>query len=80
MIQVKDNKVYPNGFAGYYKIFSTIGMKILDKRDGEAYDNTYVDPIAVDKIRYDNGDYVETSEPIEPIAVDIREPIKEEEV
>lgn len=66
MIQVKDDKVYPNGFAGYYKIYSTIGMKILDKRDGETYDNTYDDPIAVDKRRYDNGDYVETSEPIEP--------------
>ena len=67
MIKIKDNKIYSNGLFDCCDLYSDIGMKIFDKRDGEPHENTYEKPIAVQLSRYNNGDYVETDEPIEPI-------------
>ena len=60
MIQSK--RTYNNGFFEVQEIYSDKGMKILDKRNGYAYDNYEDNPITIVKSRYD--DYFETTEPV----------------
>lgn len=65
-IQIK--KEYNNGLFDVQEIYSDVGMKILDKRSGEMFDNYEDDPITVPKDRFD--DYFETTEPVEEREVD----------
>lgn len=66
MIQPK--REYNNGLFDVQEIYSDVGMKILDKRSGEVFDNYEDDPITVPKDRFD--DYFETTEPVEEREVD----------
>lgn len=61
MIQPK--RTYNNGLFDVQEIYSDKGMKILDKRSGEVFDNYEDDPITAPKDRFD--DYFETTEPVE---------------
>ena len=65
-IQIK--KEYNNGLFDVQEIYSDKGMKILDKRSGEVFDNYEDDPITVPKERFD--DYFETTEPVKEREVD----------
>lgn len=68
-IQIK--KEYNNGLFDVQEIYSDKGMKILDKRSGEVFDNYEDDPITIPKERFD--DYFETTEPVEEREVDSEE-------
>ena len=72
-MSIQPIKEYNNGLFIVQEIYSDSGMKILDKRSGEVFDNYEDDPITVPKDRF--GDYFETTEPVEE-----REPkpVKEE--
>ena len=75
-IQIK--KEYNNGLFDVQEIYSDKGMKILDKRSGEVFDNYEDDPITAPKDRFD--DYFETTEPVEERKTDSEEnPTTEEE-
>ena len=75
MIQVK--QTFSNGLFECEEIYSDIGMKILEKSNGQLWNTDKDNPITIAQKRH--GDYVETNEPIEPFE-EISEPIKEEEV
>ena len=60
MIQVKST--FNNGLFDCEEIYSDIGMKILEKTNGEKWKDQPI-AIAVSRI----NDYVETSEPIDLI-------------
>ena len=63
----------------YIEIYDT-EFKILEHPNGSLW-NTDVDhPIAVDKVRYENGDYVESDVPAEPIVDEVEEEPAVEEV
>lgn len=47
-----------------YDIYST-EFKILEKQNGILWNATEKEPISVDKVRYANGDYVESNVLIE---------------
>lgn len=74
-IQIK--KEYNNGLFIVQEIYSDKGMKILDRRSGEVFDNYEDDPITVPKDRFD--DYFETTEPVEEREVENEEKAAEEE-
>ena len=60
MIQVIDKE-------RYLEIYSDAEKKILETTNGALWNATQEMPIAVDKTRYANGDYVESNEPLDPI-------------
>lgn len=70
-MSIQPIKEYNNGLFDVQEIYSDKGMKILDKRSGEVFDNYEDDPITVPKDRFD--DYFETTEPVEE-----REPLPSE--
>ena len=75
MIRVK--REYHNGINDGQDLYSDIGMKILDKRDGHPYDNNFENPIAITKVRRD--DYVETDEPVDMSVFEALEKIIKED-
>ena len=75
MIQPK--RTYNNGLFDVQEIYSDKGMKILDRRSGEVFDNYEDDPITVPKERFD--DYFETTEPVEERKTDGEEEAAKEE-
>ena len=70
-MSIQPIKEYNNGLFDVQEIYSDKGMKILDKRSGEVFDNYEDAPITVPKERFD--DYFETTEPVEE-----REPLPSE--
>lgn len=73
-IQIK--RTYNNGLFDVQEIYSDSGMKILDRRSGEVFDNYEDEPITVPKDR--RGDYFETTEPVDDRSVKDEEPLSEE--
>ena len=76
-MSIQPIKEYNNGLFIVQEIYSDKGMKILDKRSGEVFDNYEDDPITVPKDRFD--DYFETTEPVEEREVDSEGKTAEEE-
>lgn len=72
MIRIKTD----NGH--YVEIYDT-EHKILEKANEVLWNTDEENPIAVDKKRYENGDYVESDVPAEPIVDEVEEePVVEE--
>ena len=67
-MSIQPIKEYNNGLFDVQEIYSDSGMKILDKRSGEVFDNYEDYPITAPKDRFD--DYFETTEPVEEREVD----------
>lgn len=44
----------------YLEIYSDAGKRILEIEDGNLWDTNEDEPIAVNKQRYENGEYVES--------------------
>ena len=66
-----DERIKKEDCGHYVEIYDT-EYKILEKANGMLWNATEENPIAVDKHRFENGDYVESEEPIE-IEVDDKE-------
>lgn len=49
----------------YMDIYSDSGKKILEVTNGEMWNTTKESPIAVNKERFYNGDYIESKEDID---------------
>lgn len=52
--------------GGYLEIYSDAEKKILETTNGILWNAKQDAPIAVDKNRFANGDYVESDEPLDP--------------
>lgn len=75
-MSIQPIKEYNNGLFDVQEIYSDKGMKILDRRSGEVFDNYEDGPITVPKERFD--DYFETTEPVEKESEDAIQSNEEE--
>ena len=61
-----DKKIEKEDMGHYYFIYSKDGTKILEVQNNFKWNSDADHKLAVDKKRYENGDYVPTDEPITP--------------